>query len=321
MILQNLPFKYLIRFQCVSKSWKALFSDPLFMKARNRRQIIVTSFEPSVDTLDIEASEVPRLVEVKFPRTDDMFQVLGSCDGVLLSILDGLSLLLWNPGTRIFHKLPGIGSRDDTYVFYGFGYDESSDDYKVVRGNCYTDYLYDDDGNVDYSRRGKKREVHVYSRRSNSWKIVENCPYDEVLQVNGAYVDGFLYWLVYKKKGQELYKRIGSFDLAEQKFKVLPQPKFNGHILHLGDLEGFLCVVCNHYDSSPGGWTIWVMKEYGIRESWTKLIKIPIFVRTPFVIPLCIRKDQELVMQISDRKIVKYNPKKKEVQGSCCKEI
>lgn len=319
-ILQKLPFKYLMRFRCVCKSWKALFSDPLFMKYRNRRQILITSFERpllSVNSLDIEASEVPRPVNMKLPgkwaENSFPFQFLGTCDGLMLSILDGESLFLWNPSTTQLKRLPEIGSKGDIYAFYGFGYDRSSDDYKVLRGVCYDDYMFDENGAIDYSRSRKRKEVQVYSRRCDSWKRIGNCPYDEVLQVDGAYADGFFYWLVLEKMGKDqlLRQRIGCFDLGEEKFKNLQQPKFVGHLLHLGVLEGCLCLVCNHYESGSGAWTIWVMKEHGVKNSWTKLINIPLLYRTPFVIPFCVRKNGEIVLQVSDRKIVTYNPKTK----------
>ena len=196
-------------------------------------------------------------------------------------------------------------------MFYGFGYDQSCDDYKVLGGVCCDEYRFNEE-NFIYSHSIKRKGVRVYSRRSDSWKRIGNYPYNEVLQVDGAYVDEFFYWLVLEKRGKDqmLCRRIGCFDLGDEKFKNLELPKFTGHMLHVGVLERFLCLVCNHYESGPGAWTIWVMKEHGVISSWAKVANIPILFKTPFVVPLCINKNGEVVLQMGHKKVVKFNSRK-----------
>lgn len=67
--------------------------------------------------------------------------------------------------------------------------------------------------------------------------------------------------------------------------------------------------------------TIWVMKEYGVEESWTKLIQIP-SVTTLHTYQMCDREyiiqfhvyilgDDEILMSCKDNKLVLYNLKRK----------
>ncbi|KAL3507124.1 hypothetical protein ACH5RR_032506 [Cinchona calisaya] len=79
--------------------------------------------------------------------------------------------------------LPEIGSMEDKYMFYRFGYDESNENYKVLRSVCYEN----------------RKQIQLYIRRSDSWKRIGSCLYDVVLQENGAYVDRFFYWLLLRK--------------------------------------------------------------------------------------------------------------------------
>ncbi|RHN63709.1 putative F-box domain-containing protein [Medicago truncatula] len=117
-ILLRLPVKSLIRFKSVCKSWFSLVSDTHFAYSHfnfppqhtlvGRVLFISTSARKSrsID-LDLEASPL-----------DD----------------DDSSLYLWNPFIRVHKEIPlsPFGSNLDTDYFYGFGYDQSTNDYLVV---------------------------------------------------------------------------------------------------------------------------------------------------------------------------------------------
>ncbi|XP_059288388.1 F-box/kelch-repeat protein At3g23880-like [Lycium ferocissimum] len=114
-ILSRLPVKTLLKFRCVSKSWLALIRSPEFVKthlnvsAKNKdythHRLVLT------ETINLFSS-----FNIQYMDTD---------------------LVLWNPSIRLFKNLPDSGpSVTGDYHFdsciYGFGYDESNDDYKVV---------------------------------------------------------------------------------------------------------------------------------------------------------------------------------------------
>lgn len=85
----------------------------------------------------------------------------------------------------------------------------------------------------------------------------------------------------------------------------------NRHIMNIGLLGGCLCVTDNsqHYD-------IWVMKEFGIQESWTKEFTIdPVTLHKslegPFRPLQMLRNGKMLILWNRDN-LVCYDPKMKE---------
>ncbi|MCD9560534.1 hypothetical protein HAX54_019231, partial [Datura stramonium] len=101
--------------------------------------------------------------------------VVGSVNGLICLVIKDNDLVLWNPSIRKFRKLPdsglkfevSIGSYFDSYtiVMYGFGYDESTDDYKVVGVLCNDKY------NILHHV-----EVKIYSLKSDSWRSKNDIP-------------------------------------------------------------------------------------------------------------------------------------------------
>ncbi|GKC37182.1 hypothetical protein Tco_1049566, partial [Tanacetum coccineum] len=74
--------------------------------------------------------------------------------------------------------------------------------------------------------------------------------------------------------------------------------------LGLGVLEKWLCVLCN-YDGCRVD--VWVMKVYGLKDSWTKLVSIPYpndCVWLPFVVPLCISNDGKVLLRFGSKLVV-----------------
>ncbi|KAM7466096.1 hypothetical protein LguiB_013658 [Lonicera macranthoides] len=75
-------------------------------------------------------------------------------------------IYLWNPSARQSRRLPspGINLQFACQVKFGFGYNESIDDYIVVG----IFGVFDDWGSYD-------TEVKVYSTRRDSWKRIQVC--------------------------------------------------------------------------------------------------------------------------------------------------
>jgi hypothetical protein len=68
--------------------------------------------------------------------------------------------------------------------------------------------------------------------------------------------------------------RIVGFDLGLDEFREVPQPDYGGNIvidIDLGVLGSFLCVFAKVRDWSAD---VWIMKEYGVKESWSKVFSI-----------------------------------------------
>ncbi|KAM1227612.1 hypothetical protein ACFX2I_006852 [Malus domestica] len=96
------------------------------------------------------------------------------------------------------------------------------------------------------------------------YKILEQGPAEALL-------NGTVHWVTTRHKhqpGPGLH--IVSFDVAEEKFKEIERPGCGSLDIcnfHLVVIYGCLSAVVCH---DRGQIDIWVMKEYGVKESWTK---------------------------------------------------
>ncbi|KAI3889371.1 hypothetical protein MKX03_024462 [Papaver bracteatum] len=197
---------------------------------------------------------------------------IGSCNGLLCVDFDytsisGDEILFWNPSTHEYKKIlkPPVrdGRLDD--IVYGFGYDQKIDDYKLIRV-------------VSYSRYDTDSEVLVYTLGTNSWKKNENIPYNvSAAMVSTKPSNGALHWVA--KKGTnmmdptEAAKVIVSFDIAEELIKEIQMPScFPAIVEDLGVLGEDLFLSVD--DVRGNKFDVWVMKEYGVADSWTKFLSV-----------------------------------------------
>ncbi|GLT55059.1 hypothetical protein SLA2020_282120 [Shorea laevis] len=120
--------------------------------------------------------------------------------------------------------------------------------------------------------------TEIYTLGSGAWKRSEHVPPARHRSLFGTFVNGALHWLVKLPNGSLL---IRSFDLENEKFQTIPLP--SSTVFHasfkrsnLGILGDCLCL-SSIVMSASSDWDIhdvWVMKEYGVRESWIKEVAI-----------------------------------------------
>jgi F-box interacting protein len=237
-ILSWLPVKPLLRFQCVSKSWNALISRPDFIKkhldhsiqTNKERTLIVKErdFDCPLNYFSVrfhDDGRFGRVVNIYPPLHDPerCAQIAGCCNGlVCIHDLDA-EIVIWNPSIKKYKKLPYEPSRGP-YSFYdcstpqlAFGHDPVNDDYKVLRVKEFFRLI-----NWVLSAF----EVKIYSLREHSWRRVEES-YISKSKDNliPASLNGALHWLVIPlTEGAHLSPTIVAFDLANEKFRVYPQP-------------------------------------------------------------------------------------------------
>ncbi|KEH21502.1 putative F-box domain-containing protein [Medicago truncatula] len=298
-ILCFLPVKFLLRSRCVCKSWNSLVSDPKFAKKHfcmsAARHIYFISYKRS-DTEYSFRSYPLNSVFTKRATPQDKFEYfpnnfrgkrrimhsygfVGSCNGILCIADDndkGLVILL-NPSIRKFKELPLLETPPSAMfgnfeTTLGFGYDSFTENYKVVVvmrykmrvGSHYRDYVY-------------KTEVKIHTLGTNSWKSIQEFPFGVVpIGQSGKFLSGTINWLTSIDLQRESPRFIVSFDLGKESYqKVLP-PDYGGvdvcHFLALGVLRDCLCLASR--DDTYSVKDVWVMKEYGNRESWTKLFNV-----------------------------------------------
>ncbi|CAL5378754.1 unnamed protein product [Camellia sinensis] len=264
-ILSRLPVKPLLQFRCVSKPWRSVIDSPNFIKMHLNRSIQSRS-NLSLILNEFNAPFPNQLCSVDFDKLDIAFKlnpplmfekrldkVWNSCNGLLcLSFGEGQAIL-WNPSTRKHLELPvsltetPVDFRGVLVNLFGLGYDSVSDDYKVMRIARINDYRF-----VHY-----ESEVRVYSLKWNSWRKVA------------------LRWSVNPKPmlREDGPHALIAFDLGAEEYRMVSLPECGAvdFYLKFEVLNGCLCV--RHYYLKKGV-ALWVMKEYGVKESWTKLICI-----------------------------------------------
>ncbi|KAL0363150.1 UNVERIFIED_CONTAM: F-box protein CPR1 [Sesamum calycinum] len=290
-ILSRLPVKSLLRFRCVSKPWRSLIDSKDFVKLHLHQSTETNSNRCLLieDTLlDIFAVDLD-----SFERLD-----LGLC---------------WNPSTRKLKELPPtpLESPGDVKVYvnelYGFGYDSKSDDYKVVR---VTEVGDGQDGQYLYS------ETKIYSLKSNSWTRVDNYPHilPSGKRVWGVYLNDALHTVV---KHCHHCESIMAFDLGTAKHHELPRPDLTGENIGVASVEvmgGYLTVLVPRKMNIS---EIWVMKEYGVKESWTKLLCFVPPIAEPYMnlTPLAyLKKGDEVLLNYDGRCLLAYSLRKRAVR-------
>ncbi|KAH0646248.1 hypothetical protein KY284_034132 [Solanum tuberosum] len=153
--------------------------------------------------------------------------IVGSVNGLIcVSIGDG-DLFIWNPSIRKFKNLPDSrlklevseGGYDGSPcgVIYGFGYDKSRDDYKVVGVLCV-------EKNYDFHHN----DVKIYSLKSDSWRNKDDVPDEVELMEPCEFLDGKLHWVGGLNGGVHKERTIISMDLADEKWGTLEQPLYTG---------------------------------------------------------------------------------------------
>ncbi|KAA8516857.1 hypothetical protein F0562_017325 [Nyssa sinensis] len=322
-IVSRLPVKSLLKFRCVSKPWCALIDSTNFMKSHLKRSIetknnmsLILDDEDQLYSIDFESFD--KAVKLDHPLKNEIFQteVLGSCNGLLCLSNTEEDIVLWNPSIRKHRKLPftPIEFRSGFYcqfIVYGFGHDVVNDDYKLVRMVQF--YVEDNDSFCS--------EVTVYNLISNSWRRIPDFPYYlRYKQVNGVLASGALHWVVTREPESDTAALIAAFDIGTEDYRLVPQPEYSDTNFHMNVrvIGDDLSIFCNYYFAHSARIDIWVMKEYGVKESWTKLFSVarPSLIRSfEYVVTIAYSKSRDKVLLEQDSKwLLWYDLKKKSVE-------
>ncbi|KAM5580280.1 F-box/kelch-repeat protein [Rosa sericea] len=324
-ILSWLPVKSLLRFRCVCKAWRALISESYFIKKHLTRTKIRSSFKLLVkESLVFRSIEYQALFnclsddgtipnrELDFPVMNlpsfefPYIEIVGACNGLICLLLEGeltsTTILLWNPCTRDFQVLPQPPLIHRDLQLFGFGYDSSSDDYKVILGDW--------------------NSVVVFTLKTSSWRKLQSLTkYFEVCSI-GYLVNEALHWVLDEPYKQRMScpSKIVSFDLAEEKFHEIPFPYPPNPVdrpelvAGVGILNNCLTLYFQTMYCRAGcELKMWVMKEYGVKESWTQVINIPSgILGEEYACMTCISENGELLMRLDLLcPLAIYNPKEK----------
>ncbi|EFH58716.1 F-box family protein [Arabidopsis lyrata subsp. lyrata] len=225
-------------------------------------------------------------------------EIVGSSNGLVCISPGEGAVILYNPTTGDSKRLPetlrpkSVEYGRDNFQTYGFGFDDLTDDYKVVKLVATSDDILD---------------ASVYSLKADSWRRICNLNYEhnDGFYTSGVHFNGAIHWVFAEiSHGQRV---VVAFDIQTEEFREMPLPveaedchhRFSNFVV--GSLNGRLCVVNSCYEVHDD---IWVMSEYGEVKSWSR-IRINLLYRS--MKPLCsTKKDEEVLLEL-DGDMVLYN--------------
>lgn len=149
------------------------------------------------------------------------------------------------------------------HVNYGFGYDESTDDYKVFALCSFS------------SPDNFKYKISVYSLKSDCWRIIGDYSCGRKLYCSGKFANNAINWgfgrpTVQFKNPEP--KVILSLDIKLETYREVSLPKCTEDAPYwaLATIGKSISVVCKFSTYA----VFWAMKEFGAEETCTKLLYI-----------------------------------------------
>ncbi|KAG9160784.1 hypothetical protein Leryth_008625 [Lithospermum erythrorhizon] len=274
-ILSRIPPKSLLPFRSVCYAWRLLIDSNEFInihlkksqETNSNSSIILAGL--GIYVIDLDTKDEYVALELTPPVK--FFEISSSINGLFLVMSDkNDSPLIWNPSTGELVAIPSSPVEyphgtlpGSAYETYGFGFDSKNDEFKVVKSvKC-----------KGYDYNWMNCETKVFSLKSNSWKNIDDFAYPlPHKRIWGVYVEGALHCHFVMP---ELII-IMAFNIGTETHYIVPSPNFpegeeRSETSTLAEIGGCLSLVNPMNKFSVD---VWVMKEYGVEKSWTKLFNV-----------------------------------------------
>ncbi|XP_021848440.2 putative F-box protein At3g16210 [Spinacia oleracea] len=238
-----------------------------------------------VDNILKEQVVVPRTYEeIAYLSTDDC-NLVGYVDGVLLihthnpCVNRGFNrILLWNPSIRKVFQVPpcNANAQNKTDINFGFGYDQVSNEYKVVAVDmkyCYS-------------------KTRVYRLGTDSWSFAkEKRSYPIIPKLflkkfsSTTNFEGAIHWLGSDgRRRKSRYSHLLRFDLTTEAYTCIKLPDVEFKEYRKQPPKRFLSVLDRKLailDIGVANVCIWVMENNGTTNgcSWTKQYNVDLRVQ------------------------------------------
>ncbi|KAL5077919.1 hypothetical protein RYX36_016903 [Vicia faba] len=301
-IFSRLPVKLLLQLRCFCKSFNSLISDPKFVKKHLqfsiKRPHLVVNSTNNLDELLLFDSPMSSIFSIStamqthlsYPITPinvgyGIPMGFSSCDGMLCFAIHANSVVLWNPSIRKFKLLPRLQSPSqiNPIFIYSFGYVRFIDNYKIV--------------SISFSIKDHI-DVSVNTIGTDFWRRIHGFPYCNTIRGSGVFVRDSVNWLAYDASSSSLHA-IVSLDLEKGSYQKLSIPDLKRENCTLGVVTDCLYI----FECNDMFFDVWVMKEYGNKESWTKIYNIPYMkdhVFYSYAKALYISEDDQLLINYYD---------------------
>ncbi|KAI4352559.1 hypothetical protein L6164_006796 [Bauhinia variegata] len=343
-IFKRLPFKSLMRFKCVSRSFGALIKNPRFelkqlshYKQTNKDSInILLKYNnlASSQTRLVHLSDGAgrdrslSVTEVDLPQKTCSspypyeFSLVGHCNGILClccpsnRCLCG-SVILYNPTIGESKVVPRSSSSNydesqySRRVKFGFGHDLKTNDLLVIMVSTFLLLKAEDfPGKIKHYT-----SFEEYSLRTNSWREMKK--YSELFFINRFWVyhKGVYYWTSdYSFSSRK--EIIVRFECQRETLRLVPMPSNEELSSHtqtcLGVVHDSLALVCSN--NAKSHFSVWVMNSSTGKDLWTMITRtsyrIPHGV-WPFLVTL---KGYEILVGITTEQFIVYDLSTKQMK-------
>ncbi|CAI9117973.1 OLC1v1019467C1 [Oldenlandia corymbosa var. corymbosa] len=238
-ILTWLPAKTLLRFRCVSKSWRAVISTMKFIKSQLKKSSFETRYFPLAPVFFGDEYSVIEAKPVEDPFINSSKAPIVAAANGIVCINVEKDFYFRNPTIRKYKELPRFR------------------DLPKERGQIQALFGYN-----------QEKWIAVYSGNTNKWRRIHGF----VGGMGERYflLSGKIYW----GKGTSEKAKIHYFDLKTGTCGMLQQPKHGKGSCDMvfGVLQYDLAVCCYHRTSHVN---MWIMKENGGKQSWTRVLLVP----------------------------------------------
>ncbi|CAK7328405.1 unnamed protein product [Dovyalis caffra] len=285
-ILSRLPLKTLVKSRSVCKLWNDYFLDPHFpvsYAANGPTQLLIPIVHLSSDTVrmvDWDSEDCPaRKINIgvagkgglplMLTEKHTAIVVKSLCNGFLCLCDEesGNPVSLWNPMLCEYVLLPEVTRASSSTVICGLGFADKK--YKVVR--IYkpksTEALWE-------------AEITTVGTDTN-WRNIGKVCYELSASFFSANFDGIIHWSIEGPASELIY----CLDVRNEKFSCLPPPSIfspnknreepKGYYWsNIGVLEDSLYICARSSDGLVPPVEFWLMKEYGVKESWIRILNI-----------------------------------------------
>ncbi|XP_022752197.1 putative F-box protein At2g02030 [Durio zibethinus] len=286
-ILVRLPIKPLARFKSLNKLCRSFIKDPHFIYTHLKNStaskvndlclilscVGLRNLNGIIHFLTVRADiDEQAVVEFSAPVSLDSYQVLPSCNGLVCFYGLHGCVHVCNPSTKDIVRLPDIDAEGFRSLSCGFGFDEMSGKYKVIKffepleANPFVDNL---------------NRIEIFTMGNDSWRTIRYHSCFRFLHYQPpVFAGGFFYWINAADSnpdGPSSFS-IVSFDIGNEIFEAISPPesisKKNWFNLYLVELRGKPCLVDLDYelDEDRKRMDIWIFKSNVVekKEHWVK---------------------------------------------------
>ncbi|EYU31491.1 hypothetical protein ABFS82_07G070000 [Erythranthe guttata] len=292
-ILSHLQVKDLLRFKSVSKKWNSIISTPRFVNLHLNKSMstpshhrIIMPYPKSFRAVDFHIMDV----QDHLPRPEEAVGTFVGSSGGLICYLDKLTrrICVWNPSLRLSKTLDL--NIQGSVSFFWFGRESSDDEYKVVLG-IRSVVRKNTDPNLYAIRRitimpdQDEYRNHIYVIMPFAC-VSESSTQLEVDHIyfsssdEGTLFSGLVHWFAgsYRIKsaiGSIYHDAVFTYDLGGKTLGKLSTPVgLSSSTGSIGVIDGCLSAIYRVCGGDCAIYEFWMMKEYGVKESWTKMTSL-----------------------------------------------